>query len=302
MKKDSVPIIFIHKTNLKGDLSFLKYTLSLASKTNKNKNLYFLGDDLNKKYPINNAWNYYNIDEFSNSQQLNIFEKVYKYVGNPKHGRKEWVKFVFKRWFIINNFIKEKKIEKFWTFDSDNLILTDLSLQEYKFKDYDCTEQCNGMCINGFINNSKIINKYVDKINELFLREEYLNQVIKEIGNNPWAFTEMKAYSTFKEEEKIKTIPLNTIINNETFDECLCQEHNMEMTNNNIFFNKIFEFLRLSKFYRPIKKLYFKDGKIFEKHLKDNNLVKVNTINMSWLSLGYYKKIYHYIVSKSTFE
>lgn len=297
MKKDNIPIIFIHKTNLKGDLYFLKYTLDIAAKTNKNKELYFLGDNLNKEYPINNGWEFYNINEFSNSEQIETFEKVYKYIGSPKHGREEWVKFVFKRWFIINNFIKEKKIEKFWTFDSDNLILTDLSLQEYKFKDYDCTEQCNGMCMNGFINNSNVVDKYVNKINELFLREEYLNQVIEEIGNNSWAFTEMKAYHTYKEEEKIKSIPLNTIIDNETFDECLCQEHDMEMTNNNKLINKIFDIFRLSKFHRQVKKIYFENGHIFEKSLNSNNLIKINTINMSWLSLGYYKKIYNYIIS-----
>src|SRR5690606_6504464 len=109
---------------------------------------------------------------------------------------------------------------------------------------------CNGICMNGYISNFEVVNGYIAKINELFSKEEYLTKVREEIGENGWAFTEMKAYSTYKEECQIKSIPLNTIIDNETFDECLCQSDDMETVFNNTYINRIFEILKLNTLFR----------------------------------------------------
>ena len=113
------------------------------------------------------------------------------------------------------------------------MILAPLSSHEEKFKAYHCTEQCNGMCINGFISSPEIIGDYLHHINNLFQDNKFLAAQQKEFDeiNPSFAFTEMRAYQEFKESmgSNIRTIRLNTIIDGTAFDDCICQDHDMEM-------------------------------------------------------------------------
>ncbi len=275
--KDEAPIVFIHY----GYTPYLKYTLDIAKKTNPDKEVVLLGDNKNKKYGKIGVRHFY-FNDYGAGEEIEMFNEVFRFIAGAKHGKKEWVKFVFKRWFYIHNFIKKNNIDKFWTFDSDTLILSPLTSKEKRFKDYDCTEQCNGSCMNGFVNNVAVVKNYVDKINELFQRNDYLEKQREKFEKMPgYAFTEMRAYRTFKKESGIKTIRLNEIIDNETFDECLCQEHGMEMEYDN--------YLK-----RKIKKLYFRNGDIYEKIAATDELVKLNSINLSWVTTSFIEKVYYY--------
>lgn len=302
MNTKKSPLIFIHKGNIKDNQEYLYDVFKIAKKYNPNTDIYLLGDDTNKTIAEFCGIKFDYFENYSNFEKIKKFEKNFKVIRGKKHGAEEWIKFVFKRWFHIYEFVKVNKIEKFWTFDSDNLIITELQEQEYKFQNYDCTEQCNGACINGFINNIEVINGYLQKINELFEDDFYLNTQIKEFNtiNPEYAFTEMRAYLEYKkpdstthgleliyEPENFRSILLQTIIDGETFDPCLnqnsakkicnCREDSgYEMENN-------------------IKKLYFKDRKIFIKFLDTQELVKTNSINMSWVNSDLWKKIVDYI-------
>jgi len=178
------------------------------------------------------------------------------------------------------NFTKRHNINSFWTFDSDNLIFTNLAKQEYKFEDYDCTEQCCGSCMNGYVSNLNVVKGYLDKINDLFTRDDYLNDWAESCKIHPLhAFTEMAAYAIYKQEENIKTIRLNEIIDGETFDKCLMQGGKMEM-----YFDK----LRKIHF----KKLYMApDGNFYEYSGNPQRMIKMNTINMSWMPIEAYQKL-----------
>jgi hypothetical protein len=276
------PIIFTHY----GDSNYLNYTLNSAKLFNKDKRIILLGDEnnayLGKKLNIE----HYHFNEYSSGTEIEQFDNTYKFIAGKLHGRQTWTKFVFRRWFMIYNFIRQQNIEKFWSMDSDNLILTSLSLQEPKFKDYDGTEQCKGSCLNGFINNQQIVKNYIDTINELFSREEYILQQQNEMDQNPrWAFTEMRAYKAFKNKNISKTILLQSIINDETFDECICCHHNdMELYD--------YEIQGLTKMYR-LKKLYgSKDGRLYTFHIPTQKHIRLNTINMSWVHDYLIKRVY----------
>ena len=172
---DTVPIIFIHKGDVKDSIekqSFLNTTLKCAALFNPNKTINFLGDNSNKKFSLNISSNvkFYNITDYGvNTTEMNIFQKVFRVVKGKQHGYNEWIKFVFQRFFYLYDFLEKQIIDSFWIFDSDTMIITDLKNHEYKYKQYDCTEQCNGMCINGYINTREIIRKYIIYINSLFL-------------------------------------------------------------------------------------------------------------------------------------
>jgi hypothetical protein len=268
------PIIFCHY----GNSDYLQYTLRCARISNPKKRIVLLGDYSNRKTAWKCGVEHYFFQEFDFGERIKTFHRVYKLVQGERHnhmkGGADWVKFVFIRWFFVSNFIETQKINAFWHFDSDNLLLEDLGTHEYKFMHYDCTEQCNGKCMNGYVADSSLVQRYIDKINELFQRENYLETQQREFNeiNPAFAFTEMRAYVVFKQEEKIKSFRLNTIIDNTTFDDCICFENGME-----------YDLLSSGQ---KIKKVFlYPDGRFVCQRKEDGTLVQMNSLNLSWVPL-----------------
>ncbi|MEN9217473.1 MAG: hypothetical protein Q6J33_00535 [Gloeomargarita sp. DG_2_bins_126] len=207
-----------------------------------------------------------------------MFNRVYQLIEGRNHhgirGTTDWVNFIFKRWFYVYNFTTAQGYEQFWHFDSDTMILTDLSQHEYKFKDYDLTEQCNGMCINGFIRNLKAVQAYLDKINKLFQDQEYLaclRKLFDEVYPD-YAFTEMSAYLEFKKEPVIHAVRLNKVLDHSTFDDCMCYKHELEIER--LFVG------------REAKKIYTDGaGYFYAYHEGLNQIVMINSLNLSWLPM-----------------
>jgi len=269
------PVIFIHY----GDSYYLKYTLESAVLFNPGKKVILLGDESNVHY-TRLGLEHYHFKDYDSGTEIADFDRVYLFVAGPQHSRREWTRFVFRRWFHIYYFILAKGYQRFWTFDSDTLILTDLVLQEEKYKDYDCTEQCSGICMNGLVNNQAVVKGYLEKINELFQRPAFLKA---EKANfriyRKYAFTEMKAYVMYREEAGIKRIRLSTIFNGESYLDSICttEEHRR-------FFQEDEYEIYLEKVWGlDLKKIFLcTDGNIYFWHKSSNRPVLMNTINMSW--------------------
>ena len=269
------PIIFIHRTNS----DYLKYTIQLAKISNPEKEIFFLGDTENA-YLSKFGAKHFLFSDYDNGEKIENFHKVFKIVAGSQHGREKWLKFVFQRWYHICNFIEAHEIESFWTFDSDTLILTDLSLWENRLSKYDCTEQCEGMCMNGFVSNKKVVYGYVKKMNELFVRNNYIKKQEADFVLNPtYAYTEMRAYETYKQEENLKTIHIGSVQEESIFDDCLCYADEMETYNFLLYGNKL-------------KTIYWRmDGIFFFKHEQSNKFIRINTLNMSWVPTYLYSRI-----------
>lgn len=275
--KDKKCILFCHY----GNSPYLIYTLKQVKLTNPECRIILLGDQENKNTAkIANVEHYY-FKDYDNSAEILKFEAVFKHIAGIKHKKEFWTKFVFKRWFYIHNFIRKNNIDSFWHFDSDNMILSNLEDQEYKFKDFDCTEQCNGICMNGYISSFDVVDGYVNKINDLFVDEEYLNEQKIDFINNPdYAFTEMRAYKAYKEQEKIKSIRLNKIIDKESFDDCICQEHGYDV-------------YTVPLGGRYLKKIYTDNhGTFYCYHLNSTTYIKMNSLNLSWVPTSLFKLVF----------
>ena len=158
--------------------------MEAARLTNPDKDIFLLGDRDNKWLGTAKNTKHYFFDDYQQGSEIETFNQFYRPVQGKKHksvkGGKDWLKFVFKRWFYVNNFLISKEINDFWHFDSDNMILDALEFHKAKFRAYDCTEQCNGMCINGYISRRSVVLKYVNKINDLFQDDEFLKEQQKE--------------------------------------------------------------------------------------------------------------------------
>ena len=280
------PIIFCHY----GNTFYLKYTLKSARINNPDKRIILLGDNTNRIIAKNIGVEHYLFKSFKYGSELEKFNSVYRLIQGNKHNNiragNDWVNFVFKRWFYVYNFVLAEGFNSFWHFDSDTMILDNLERFEAILSEYDCTEQCNGSCLNGYISNISTVFGYITKINDIFERKEYLNSVQEEFSRNNqgFAFTEMRAYEIFKTEANIKAFHLNKIIDNTNFDDCICQEHGMVM-DTLPFDNK------------KIKKVYLNpDGRFFCKYQK--KLIKMNSLNLSTMPRYIFSSVLNHSLKK----
>lgn len=278
MKNQGSPLIFCHY----GSSDYLEYTFRTARLFNPETRIILLGDDFNKKVALNSGVEHHKFVDFSNSEEIKIFNQIYKHIAGKDHKREFWTQFVILRWFYVHQFIKNEGIHSFWHFDSDNLILTDLKKQEHKFLNFDCTEQCSGICMNGFISSQQIVDLYVKEINRLYSDKNYLAEQANDfVIHTDWALTEMNLYNTFKNEKKINSVRLNKIINNETFDDCICQPQGYETYDKPIN-GKV------------LKKLFTdKTGTFFCYNSRLGSHIKMNSINMSWVPDYLFEYVYN---------
>jgi hypothetical protein len=269
------PIIFIHY----GDSYYLKYTLESAVLFNPGKKVILLGDDSNAQY-ARLGIEHHNFKDYGSGPEIALFDRVYLFVAGPRHKRKEWTHFVFRRWFHIYCFILAKGYHRFWTFDSDTLVLTDLAPQEEKYNDYDCTEQCSGICMNGLVTNHAVVKGYLDKMNELFQRPGFLrNERACFRVYRKYAFTEMKAYVVYREEARIRSTRLSRVIDGESYLDSICttEEHRL------FFQDDEYEIYQEKIWGLDLKKIYLcSDGNIYFWHQPSGRPIRMNTINMSW--------------------
>jgi len=266
----NAPIIFCHY----GASPYLPYVLKCAKLSNPDKRIILLGDERNKELVEECGVEHRFFEDFNNGEKIETFDRVYRLIQGKDHahfkGGRDWVNFVFKRWFFVFNFVRQEGVESFWHFDSDTMILDRLDHHEAKFKGYDCTEQCQGICMNGYISGLDVVRGYLDKINTIFQREEYLKSQQEEFDKiHPlYAFTEMRAYEIYKTEERLKTIRLSTIIDRATFDDCIIDED-----------DRVMESLPYG---RKVKKVYLcPDGRFYCCEKGTSLLVRMNSLNLS---------------------
>jgi len=270
----SAPIIFCHF----GNSPYLPYVFACATLSNPGKQIVLLGDESNRRTAERFGLVHVPFAAIPQGEATATFEHVYRRVTGPKCGHlrdgTDWIKFVFKRWFHVYDFLSRNKIRSFWHFDSDNMLLDDLSVHESRLATYDCTEQCNGCCMNGYMANCDVLGRYLSKINELFQRKELLDTMSREFHDVhlTYAFTEMRAYKIFKQEDHLRTFHLNAVTDGTAFDDCICQEHGMEMER--LYFGK------------HIKKVFLSDnGQFHCRSLSDHTFVRMASLNLSWVPI-----------------
>jgi hypothetical protein len=97
------PIIFCHY----GCSSYLFYTLYSAKLSNPKKDIILLGDSLNKNISVKLGVVHIDFTQYDSEENVLNFDHDFKFIAGENHGRKDWTKFVFKRWFYINEYLKK---------------------------------------------------------------------------------------------------------------------------------------------------------------------------------------------------
>jgi hypothetical protein len=274
------PIILIHY----GDSSYLRYVVKLAKRFNPDKEIIFIGDEHNQ-YVASLGAAHYPLESLRHSPELHCFDRFYPRIVNPRYPKSKWAQFVFQRWFMINTFIRNHNIDRFWTFDSDNFILTDLTPFEERFARYDCTSQCSGNCMNGFVSNQNVVQQYINKMLDLLCNDEFVaSWHLKYIENPDLFYNEMEAFAIFVEQENINNFHLAQIHDGAMFDDSITYDNGM----------KTYDQLIKG---RRVKKLYMYAGAIYCKHIASDMFVRMNNLNLSWMPKYIFPLLFDYIVS-----
>jgi hypothetical protein len=275
------PLIFIHY----GDAPYLAQTLQTARRTNPEKRIVLLGDAANRRYARNVA-EHVCFDDLAGGEDLAVFDRVFQVIQGGRHrfnklrGTEFWLRFVFRRWFLVANFLEREKIDAFWTFDSDTLILAPLASREARFSGYDCTEQCRGECLNGFVRSSQLARAYVRTINQLFQDPDFLDAQRRRLETHAGlAFNEMDAYCEFRHRSNLRSIRASEPIDGETFDDALAFVDEYEQAP-----QKVLE--RTS-----IKRLWTSpQGGLFARR-QTGEIIRLLTANLSWMPAFIYQRV-----------
>ena len=262
-----VTLIFTHY----GYQNYLEYTLLCVRKTNPNARLILLGDQFNADVTVRHGWEHYLFDNYI-SRFHDRFSKVFCHVQgsghNPIKSNRDWLKYVFERWFFIESFLERESIDRFWHFDTDTMILQDLQVHQQNLDWADFTVQCNNTCLNGLIR-SVVVSEFCLHICELFENSEFISGQQHEFDTvNPgYAFTEMRAFDHYKQATSRPWAHLLTYQNDEIFDDCICQKHGFKM--------------RSLPSGELVKELFSRRGKIYG--MQEDSEVAFVSLNLSWV-------------------
>lgn len=280
MMQKYCPLVFTHY----GNSDYLFYTLRQAKYSNPGKDLILIGDKDNYEIATQSGWKHYDFNHLQ-SPKRDEFNARFRWVQGKNHypvkGGKDWLRYVSERFFAVETFLQENNIFHIWHFDSDTMILHDLSNYESKIIEsgLDCTTLCNDSCPSGFIS-KKVIQDYCSHMIEDYKNEFFLALQQKEFDevNTGYAYTEMRAFENYRFHLKPITKHLASLFSTEDiwFDDCMCQDHG-------------FSAAWADKLGKAIKDFSSIDGSIIcQKNERAKNFA---TINCSWVSLDVYQWI-----------
>ena len=269
-------IVFSHY----GYSDYLEYTLQCARKTNPFARLIFLGDQSNKEIAHKHGWEHFYFENYNgdlNKRFCSAFRHIQGKNHNPIKNGKDWLRYVFERWFYIENFVQQENISRFWHFDSDTMILRDLGYFAETLSDFEFTVQCNNTCLNGLMN-KEVVSDYCRHICDLFESPDYLakQQLEFDTINPDYAFTEMRAFDDFKMKSDLRWANLMLYNDQYVFDDCICQEHGFQMT-------KLFK----GPFVKDVHSI---DG--FFCGIRDGQKVSFVTLNLSWVPIYLFRWVF----------
>jgi hypothetical protein len=280
MADNAALIIFTHY----GDTDYLRYTLRQVTKTNREMRRVLIGDEHNRKTTISSGWEHYLLDDFP-SEKRDLFNARFRWIQGPLHnpikGRRDWLRFVFERFFCVETFLLTAGYSHFWHFDSDTMILHRLDEYASDIEELgvECTTLCNDICPSGLIKSS-FLSSYNDWMIDSFRDPEELRLRQKEYDEErpAEAYTEMPAFCEFRSKSGRKTVHLATAFQARRvrFDDYVCQEHSFDTFQSDIT-KQTFKALR-SDF-----------GRVVCTHNGDE--IEFATINCSWAPIAVYEWI-----------
>lgn len=267
------PILFIHY----GAAHYLRMSLAAARRSNPGKRIILLGDATNKQCARGVA-EFVDFESLGGTGKEREFERVFQVIQGERHrfnkanGVEFWLKFVFRRWFLIEAFLEKEGLDSFWTFDSDTLILSDLEKIKNRFRSFEAMTQCKDQCLNGWVGSGMLVSRYTQSILDQFGDQKYLDLQRDRLKLHAGlAFNEMDAFAEFRKRNGVKTCHGQVPVDGAIFDDALAFTEGFEVSPGKV----------LGK--TAVKRLWSDGHGIFARHLVSGEFVRLLTCNMSWM-------------------
>jgi len=274
------PVIFIHY----GGAPFLRSALRSAKKSNPRKKIFLLGDDTNRDYAEGVAECVPYADLCQGPKALEFLRRFRPIQGSEHRfsklrGTEEWLRFVFLRWFCIEELLRREQIGEFWTFDSDTLLLADLAPRENRFRGFAATTQCRGRCLNGWVGSPSLVSSYTQCMLDLFRDENFLRAEEDRVARTGLAFNEMDAFVEFRRRSGATTWHAAAAIDGEAFDDALAITRGYETSPQKL----------LGK--TSVKRLWCSDAGGLYAREADGSLTRLLSCNMSWMPTFMWRRL-----------
>lgn len=267
------PVLFIHY----GPAYYLPWTLAVARRSNPGKRIVLLGDATNKR-SAHGVAEFFDFESLCGTHKEMEFQRVFQVIQGERHrfnkanGVEFWLKFVFRRWFLVEAFLEREGLDSFWTFDSDTLVLADLSAREERFSSVAATAQCKNQCLNGWIGSRELVSRYTRSILDQFTDKAFLEAQRERLKVHAGlSFNEMDAFAEFRRRESVKTWHGEKPIDGEIFDDALAFSEGFQVAPEKVLVKT------------AIKRLWSDGRNIYAKHLASGKFVRLLTCNMSWM-------------------
>jgi hypothetical protein len=229
----SETIIYTHF----GVSDYLSRTLECASITNPSARRILIGDDQNKNIAHAAGWEAIAAADVRSDMRREFSEAFRRVQGrnhNPIKNGRDWLRYVFERWFIVEAYCAGSRIPYFWHFDSDVMVLTPLAPFSKILREDGvmCTRQCNDTCLNGYVQTA-ILTDFCQFMLASFRNDAFLNDQQREFDeiHPDYAFTEMRAFHKYCEVGGLrgKGVHLESHFDGWWFDDCISQDDGFEM-------------------------------------------------------------------------
>lgn len=183
--------------------------------------------------------------------------------------------------------MERQGLEAFWTFDSDTLVLADLSRREERFRAFQATTQCRGRCLNGWVGCPGLVKSYLEAMITMFSDEAFLEEQRRRLEEHSGqAFNEMDAFEKFARREGVVVPHAAEPIANEAFDDALASVPGYVASE------------RLVRGRIKVKALWQDDVRgLYVRRTADQSYIRLLTCNMSWMPPGIWRKLRRYVLS-----
>ncbi len=269
----SETIIYTHF----GVSDYLSRTLECASITNPSARRILIGDDQNMGIGYAAGWEFIAADEICScmrSEFSEVFRRVQGKNFDPIRNQRDWLRYVFERWFIVEEFCVQSKILHFWHFDSDVMILAPLNPFSKILQDdgVTFTRQCNDTCLNGYVQTT-VLTAFCQFVIALFCDDAFLYDQQREFDeiHPDYAFSEMRAFKKYCEVHG-GGVHLENYFDGWWFDDCICQDDGFDMV----------RLRHVNKYL--VKDIWFIGDGFYG--CKNGKVYRLAALNCSWVPLG----------------
>ena len=226
-----VAIVFVHM----GYSPYLAATMRCAKLTNPDAQCFMIGDAANKQVTEQSGWEHVAISDLG-SPLHDRFLNCYKLLASPNHSDHflpyDLTKFCLERYFFASTLAQRRGFQKFWMFDSDDIIAESLlPFQEALLaRGARCTRMANNRALRGLMD-ATVLAEFCGFIVGLYSDPNFMAEKSQFYANSATfaAFTDMSAGALFPLSAP-GCVHLADSVSGWHFDDCIVEPHGFEMT------------------------------------------------------------------------